>query len=29
MLLLSNLIPSIDRYILRLTVVPMLGVFAL
>ena len=24
-----NLIPSIDRYILRLTVVPMLGVFAL
>ncbi|UYV16891.1 LptF/LptG family permease [Porphyrobacter sp. ULC335] len=25
----SNLIPSIDRYILRLTVVPMLGVFAL
>jgi lipopolysaccharide export system permease protein len=29
MLDLSNLIPSIDRYILRLTVVPMLGVFAL
>jgi lipopolysaccharide export system permease protein len=26
---LSNLVPSIDRYILRLTVVPMLGVFAL
>jgi lipopolysaccharide export system permease protein len=26
---LLNLIPSIDRYILRLTVVPMLGVFAL
>jgi lipopolysaccharide export system permease protein len=26
---LSNLISSIDRYILRLTVVPMLGVFAL
>lgn len=25
----SNLVPSIDRYILRLTVVPMLGVFAL
>lgn len=25
----SNLIPSIDRYILRLTLVPMLGVFAL
>ncbi|RNJ62397.1 MAG: LptF/LptG family permease [Porphyrobacter sp. IPPAS B-1204] len=25
----SNLIPSIDRYILRLTIVPMLGVFAL
>jgi lipopolysaccharide export system permease protein len=24
-----NLIPSIDRYILRLTIVPMLGVFAL
>jgi len=28
-LALFNLIPSIDRYILRLTVVPMLGVFAL
>jgi lipopolysaccharide export system permease protein len=26
---LFNLIPSIDRYILRLTIVPMLGVFAL
>ncbi len=26
---LHNLIPSVDRYILRLTVVPMLGVFAL
>ncbi len=26
---LPNLIPSIDRYILRLTLVPMLGVFAL
>ena len=25
----SNLIPSIDRYILRLVIVPMLGVFAL
>jgi lipopolysaccharide export system permease protein len=26
---LFNLIPSIDRYILRLTIIPMLGVFAL
>lgn len=25
----SNFVPSIDRYILRLTIVPMLGVFAL